>query len=192
MRVFRIVLYAPLLALLASSPRAHAAAKEECLGCHSDPSLTAERAGKQVSLHVDAAVFSASVHKDLDCTDCHAGFNGEEIPHKKKIEAVDCASCHSDSPDKHPFHAWLSASASASLPSCKQCHGTHDIAPVRSDKFRYNPDHPVESCGSCHRDVAKAFAASAHGKALQAQEKGAPSCRPCHNPRLTRNGWCGD
>ena len=101
MRAVRVLLLFAILALLASSGAAGAASSEDCLACHSDPSLSAERQGKSVSLHVDPAVLAGSVHKDLGCTDCHAGFNAEELPHKKKIEAVACAECHSDAPEKH-------------------------------------------------------------------------------------------
>ena len=194
MRAVRILLLVPTLAWLAPAPATRAASSEDCLTCHSDPSLSADRQGESVSLHVDSAILADSVHKDLSCTDCHSGFNPEELPHKKKIEPVACAGCHSDAMEKHPFHAGVTASAPGKpgLPSCQQCHGSHDVAPVRSERFRYSTDHPVESCGSCHQQVARSFAGSAHGKALKAQAKGAPGCLACHSHSLTPRGWKGD
>jgi len=170
------------------------AVSQTCLGCHSDPTLTAERRGKQVSLHVDAALLAASPHKDLECTDCHEGFDPEQVPHKKTIQPVVCAGCHSDAGEKHPFHAGLAAAkpGAQGLPSCQTCHGTHDIVAVHSEKFKYRADRPVESCGACHREIARTFAASAHGKAFAAQLKGAPDCLACHRHPLTRKTWKGD
>ena len=167
---------------------------ETCLGCHSDPTLTAERQGKTVALHVDPAALAGSPHKDLECTDCHAGFDPEQVPHKKSIQPVACAACHSDAAEKHPFHAGLETPAPGAkgLPSCQKCHGTHDVAPVHSERFRYRTDRPVESCGSCHQAIARTFAASSHGKALAAKVKGAPDCVACHSHPLTRNTWKGD
>jgi cytochrome b subunit of formate dehydrogenase len=194
MRALWISLTCAGLAFLTLGSMARAGSSEDCLACHSDPSLSTDRKGKSVSLHVDPATLAGSVHKDLGCTDCHAGFNAEELLYKKKIDAVACADCHSDTAEKHPFHAGLATPApgKAALPSCRQCHGSHDVVPVRSEKFRYSTDHPVESCGACHRQVARTFAASAHGKALETQAKGAPGCLSCHNHPLTKGGWKGD
>jgi cytochrome b subunit of formate dehydrogenase len=66
------------------------------------------------------------------------------------------------------------------------------VAPVHSEKFRYRPDRPLESCGSCHQEVARTFAASSHGKALAEKLKGAPDCLACHRHPLTRRTWSGD
>ncbi|HEU5181812.1 MAG TPA: cytochrome B, partial [Candidatus Polarisedimenticolia bacterium] len=190
----RILLLFAILALAASAPASSAVPSETCLGCHSAASITAQRQEKTISLHVDPRTLAGSVHKDLGCTDCHAGFNPGQLPHKKKIEPVACASCHSDAQEKHPFHAGLSASAAGRppLPSCQQCHGSHDVVPVRSEKFRYRTDRPLESCGACHQEVARTFASSAHGKALKAQAKGAPGCLSCHNQPLTPRSWTKD
>ena len=65
-----------------------------CLECHSDPKLTMKKAGQVRPLFVNEAAFAKSVHRTLDCTDCHEGFDAESIPHQKPISAVDCGSCH--------------------------------------------------------------------------------------------------
>jgi len=77
-------------AFKAPAPNSNAA----CLECHSDQQLTMKKAGHVVPLFFDQGRFTRSVHKNLDCTDCHEGFDGESMPHKKAITAVDCGSCH--------------------------------------------------------------------------------------------------
>jgi nitrate/TMAO reductase-like tetraheme cytochrome c subunit len=66
----------------------------QCFACHDDKTLTMERAGKVISLYVDQRKFEKSVHSSLSCVDCHSGFNPDEIPHKERIEPVDCSTCH--------------------------------------------------------------------------------------------------
>ena len=51
----------------APAPNSNAA----CLECHSDQQLTMKKAGHVVPLFFDQGRFTRSVHKNLDCTDCH-------------------------------------------------------------------------------------------------------------------------
>jgi len=68
----------------------------DCLDCHEDESLTTERDGATVSVHVDKDLFEKSVHGSLECVDCHSDLNGVELPHDIPLKPVDCASCHDD------------------------------------------------------------------------------------------------
>ena len=76
---------------------------EDCLSCHEDKSLTTEKNGKVISLTVDRTVLKKSPHAKLVCTACHTGFDPQNIPHKEKIEPVNCLTCHNDAPSKHSF-----------------------------------------------------------------------------------------
>ena len=68
-----------------------------CLECHSDPKLTMKKAGQVRPLFVSEATFAKSVHRTLDCTDCHEGFDAESIPHQKPISARSIATAASPS-----------------------------------------------------------------------------------------------
>ncbi len=68
--------------------------QSDCLTCHSDNSLMMVKKGKTVSLFVNGKNFSKSVHGELECIACHEGFKADEIPHAKKITAVQCMNCH--------------------------------------------------------------------------------------------------
>ena len=76
---------------------------EECLTCHEDKSITTERNGKVISLFVDRAVQKKSPHAKLICTACHTGFDAQNLPHKEKIEPVNCLTCHNDAVTRHVF-----------------------------------------------------------------------------------------
>jgi hypothetical protein len=177
--------------LLAVLPAGKAAAqsREDCLACHSDPSLTTERAGREVSLYTDDRVLKKSPHAKLVCVACHIGFSAEEMPHKETITPVNCLSCHRSAPMQHRFHPQMAkARGDDSSPdvSCKDCHGTHEVVAKDRPGFPYKGKQQVESCGACHGDISEPFAASDHGQALAADVKGAPDCLSCHRKQLPR------
>ena len=123
----------------------------QCLECHSDKDLTYTRNHKEISLYVDAKKFQASVHGDLDCTDCHEGFNPENIPHKKgkNILQVDCGNCHSNKAAevKNDIHHRLKKKIKHP-PTCQTCHGSHYIKSPSEFK------NPVKQyCSRCHNNI---------------------------------------
>ena len=166
-----------------------AQSNDDCLMCHSDESMTMEKNGKEVSIFVKAEILKHSPHAKLSCTACHTGFDPENIPHKQKITPVNCMSCHSDAPRKHAFHPQMAkATGTDGKPdvSCKGCHGRHDVLAVNNPKARTNPANQPNLCGTCHTAERATFLASAHGQALKASIKGAPSCVPCHINDITK------
>ncbi|CUS78001.1 formate dehydrogenase, gamma subunit [Candidatus Kryptonium thompsonii] len=135
----------------------------ECFSCHDDKTLTMERHGKIISLYVDPKKFENSTHGALSCVDCHIGFNPEEIPHKGKIEPVDCSPCHS-----MEVSGFKSSKHSLKL-KCASCHGgIHEIVKVSRDIF-------VNKCSSCHKKEFEDFRTSVHFSF----NKGA-DCIACH------------
>jgi len=179
---------AAILVLAAAGLAPALAASEDCLMCHSDESLTMERRGRELSLYVDEAGFSRSVHASLDCTDCHAGFDPEQMPHKARIEPINCMDCHSDAAETHPFHQKMSeATGTDGGPgrSCKQCHGTHDVQALDDPDSKWARSQLSKSCGKCHADIARHFEASEHGQALAAGAPGAPDCLRCHESPIS-------
>jgi hypothetical protein len=153
-----------------------------CLECHNDRDLSMRKGGQKVALFVDAAVAAKSVHASLACTDCHEKFDGDSVPHRKPMVAVDCTSCHDDTGKKHTFHPRMAQNPmpAGNDTSCAACHGKHDIAAVKSPAFRFNDGPQAESCGQCHQTARDHFTASAHGRAFAAKEANAPECLTCH------------
>ena len=174
---------------LFQSPFLFCQSKSDCLVCHSDQMLTKEKEGKPVSLFVDDSIFAHSAHKKLVCIACHTGFKPDDLPHKEKIEPVNCLTCHKDAPFRHTFHPQLAEAITAHQEpdvSCKDCHGSHDIVSPKITGSKFHESKTVESCGECHGDVKEHFVESAHGKVLASNIKGAPNCLTCHRHEITR------
>jgi cytochrome b subunit of formate dehydrogenase len=174
---------------------AQALDNSDCFVCHSDQTMTKKDGdGKNISLFVDEAVFKTSVHGSLGCTDCHAGI--KDLPHQENLPAVNCASCHEDVGKEYAtsIHGVSRAMGASAAATCTDCHGTHNVLPVKS------PDSPVfklnlpRTCGKCHSnpgltheyrmkypEAPEQYAESIHGRALL--KMGlivAPSCNDCH------------
>ena len=128
---------------------------DECLFCHEDPDLTAERDGREISAFVDAETFASSVHGDFTCVDCHLDLEGQDA-HEDEVEAVDCGVCHDGEVEELAVarHGRL-APTSRFAPDCGDCHGYHDVA--------YVAERPPD-CASCH-DQSRLHARSLHGQA---------------------------
>jgi cytochrome b subunit of formate dehydrogenase len=188
------VLWLPLAPQAAAEDEA--IANGTCLDCHSDPDLTMEKGGKEVSLFVDAKVFASSVHSAVSCADCHEDLTAEHPDDEKPAKPVNCASCHEETAaiyDKSIHGVSRSMGASAAS-NCTDCHGTHDMLSSN------NPNSPTfklnlsRTCAKCHSsaglneeyrmrypNVAEQYHDSIHGRGVM--ELGlvvAPSCNDCH------------
>jgi len=162
---------------------------DDCLACHSDSTLTTERKGKTFSLFVDRAIQKKSPHAKLICTACHTGFDATNVPHKEKIDPVNCLTCHKNTVSNHAFHsAVLKAKGEGAglSAACKQCHGTHNVVAVKSKDSKHAGVNLVETCGACHMKVKETFVTSEHGKALASDIVGAPDCITCHRNPISK------
>ena len=161
-----------------------------CLECHGDKTLTMRRAGRTVALFTDRSVLAKSAHSAFDCTDCHEGFDAENIPHKTPLTPVNCAPCHEDTGKKHSFHLRLATSPAPAGDdtACTTCHGSHAIAAVPSARFPFARPQQTETCGRCHLAARDHFLSSAHGRALAAGEPESPDCLGCHRRPIVRTG----
>ena len=142
---------------------AGAASSSVCVNCHNDEN-------------------AQSVHRALECADCHENIDADAMPHRPKVVAVDCASCHENTAKKHAFHPRLAQSPvpAGTDTSCVPCHGKHDIAPVKTPAFAFNDGPQADACGKCHETARSNFLSSAHGHAFAAKETNAPNCLTCH------------
>lgn len=170
----------------------------ECLACHGEKSLTTNRGGKMVSLFVDAKKFSSSVHGSLTCSSCHADLDGKELPHEAaRLAKVNCGTCHATEYEQHArsLHGKAVARNDPLAPRCKDCHGNHDILPVKDPRSAVAPLKVPFVCGRCHQEgtpvqmnrqipqanIVENYSESIHGEGLL--KKGlvvAPHCASCH------------
>jgi cytochrome b subunit of formate dehydrogenase len=166
---------------------------DECLACHSDPTLSKDQNGKQISLHVDDRKFKGSIHSVYGCTDCHTDIKA--FPHDPTPAKPVCATCHADQQAAYDrgVHAKAAAAGNANVAKCQDCHGSvHEILPSSDPKSKVARTNIPQTCGACHglkfvmasSGVSSApftsYQESIHGKAVAAGSDKAAVCTDCH------------
>jgi cytochrome b subunit of formate dehydrogenase len=167
----------------------------DCLDCHLDPSNK-----RTVNGHAEAMAlfptngFNKSVHSQLDCIDCHDGI--KEMVHDAKVPPPNCTGCHEKEGKDYAtsIHGMSHAMGASGAAQCWDCHGSHQIVPVKNgDSPVFKMNLPL-TCAKCHSntnltkeyqiefpEAANQFMDSIHGTALL--KMGlivAPSCDDCH------------
>jgi cytochrome b subunit of formate dehydrogenase len=145
-----------------------------------------------VSVHVDPAVLSGSVHAAFDCTDCHAAV--VSIPHPEHLPSVECGTCHEDAAAAYVNHGGATESRGRYLPGCQDCHGSHDILPASNTRSRVAPANLLHTCGRCHSDPSivgkygipmitpvEVFATSVHARVPDGATAPNATCVDCHS-----------
>lgn len=190
-----------LLALFALAPRLRAAdakpTKEDCFDCHGDKTLyKTNAAGLAIHLYVEAARFTNSVHRTNSCRSCHADLTSKHPDDEVAAKPVNCALCHTNQGRDYrtSIHGLSLAMGASAAANCKDCHGHHDIVPVKqADSPVFKMNLP-QTCSRCHTNanvtteykmkypqVGGQYLDSIHGRALL--KMGlivAPSCNNCH------------
>lgn len=181
-----LVLAAALLVVPQAAP-SQAPDADTCLTCHADPQLTMTAAdGTTVSMQVDGAMLTRSVHAKLACADCHVG--KADVPHESRSIASrrdltlaydeQCRRCHFSNYTKtlDSVHQAAVARGDRTAPVCVDCHGSHDIQPPSAPRTRIS-----DTCARCHQGAATAYAKSVHGRLLgTAAAADVPVCTDCH------------
>jgi hypothetical protein len=153
-------------------------------------SMTMDKNGKTVKIGVNDKILAASPHAKKKCVDCHKGFDPNEMPHKAKIEPVDCKSCHNEVASKHKFHPKMVGNYNVTpmLNDCKNCHGKHDVVSPKNPKSKTHFSNSAEFCGNCHKEQLGLHIQSTHFKETNKHNPNAPSCVNCHRNPITP-GW---
>lgn len=175
---------------IGEAPHPSPAPPVACASCHDD----AARA-QAASAHAPGAPDRPS------CTSCHG--HGHRIrpaadpssPVGKDNVARTCASCHADPgflarhrlPLARPVesfersvHARARRAGDGSAATCSDCHGTHAIQRASDPQAGVSRERVPETCGTCHAEVARAYAGSVHGQAMARGARDAPVCTDCH------------
>jgi hypothetical protein len=173
----RQVLFAALVFFVAASP-ALALTTSDCFDCHSDDTLTKIVQGREISLFIDEGTFGASIHGDLDCTDCHEDVADAEDEHDEKVEAVACSNCHDDMAEE--------IEAGGHPAECSDCHGAHGILPKTDSRSKVYDLNVPATCCECHSDqetpdVCIEYEAGMHGIVLiRSGMVFSAVCNDCH------------
>jgi len=179
----------------------YAQSDEDCMMCHEDPELTGERYGRTISVFIDTSIFSGSVHRSLTCISCHSDADDEGFPHAEELDLVDCGSCHTKpmADNRSGVHGQALMLKDPNAPSCKECHGKHDILDYTDpDSRTYKMNIPF-LCGKCHREgevvgriydvsehnIVENYTQGIHGKGLfEAGLIVTATCNDCHSNHL--------
>jgi len=171
----------------------------DCFGCHDDESLTGTKNGRTISVFVGEKKFTQFVHGQVPCIGCHVDLKDAEFPHEDDLKPATCNGCHQTEQEQHAksLHGKALARGDNLAPTCKTCHGSHEILPADNPKSSVYPMKIPFLCGRCHQEGTKVqkqrtihqdhiienFSESIHGEGLL--KKGlvvAPNCASCHTP----------
>jgi cytochrome b subunit of formate dehydrogenase len=197
-----------LLCLALPGAMAETVSNQDCLDCHTDPVNGRSDTNRPPLRLFSTNVFAQSVHAKLNCTDCHAGI--KEMVHPSHLPPPQCVNCHDAKPSHQDaarqyadsIHGMSKAMGASAAAGCFDCHGSHDILPVkdpRSPVFKLNLP---QTCAKCHGNdgitseyrmkyphVASQYTDSIHGRALlQMGLVLAPSCVDCHGVHDIKRG----
>jgi len=141
---------------------------EDCLACHGPATGLVNSRGKAITVKPEA--LAHSVHKDLQCLDCHAG--AAKAGHTAATAVASCLTCHGEVAAKLGAGAHSMLGEPQASSTCAACHGTHDVVKpaVRG----------TELCAACHATEVKQYAASIHGRAHARKNGDAATCLSCH------------
>lgn len=161
---------------------------DDCLSCHDDDTLVKTRRGIEISLYVTEEHLEGSPHEGFECLDCHEDLSGiEDYPHNKILELPFCGNCHDGAQEEFIDHFFepLRKKGYTTIPTCTDCHGTHNVS---------WKGEPRQVCGICHNVILDDFLHSAHWNLPNKEDN--LSCVSCHSPhdkdertRYSENEW---
>jgi cytochrome c553 len=91
--------------------------------------------------------------RQTQCTDCHSTV--KELVHPSGLPPAQCASCHKAEAKQYAgsIHGMSKAMGASAAATCVDCHGSHDMQPVKhadSPVFKLNLPR---TCAKCHSNA---------------------------------------
>ncbi len=178
-----------------SSPTFARNVPELCARCHREGEAGARRLVHSSPPHiVDSYVMSihgkgllqSGLVVTATCPDCHtphkvlpdddpeSSVNSDNIAHT-------CGGCHHGIEEEYVQSVhWAKradAPADRELPTCEDCHTSHEISRTDLGDFRLTM---MDQCGRCHEEESETFFDTFHGKVSRLGDAGAAKCYDCH------------
>ncbi|MCP4310520.1 MAG: hypothetical protein GY790_04605 [Bacteroidetes bacterium] len=135
--------------------------------CHKKPDMEGMKKGRTISVFVDTIAIKKSVHHSISCISCHSDADDEGFPHAHDLQTVNCGSCHTNqkTDNEKGIHGQALLRNDPNAPSCKECHGYHDMLHYADPRSRtYKMNIPF-LCGKCHKEgevVSREYDVSEH------------------------------
>jgi cytochrome b subunit of formate dehydrogenase len=167
--------------------------QETCGKCHAD-------VAQKYAVSAHGIAVGKGTANSPSCFDCHGSHSiisprNVESPLYKPKEPQFCLKCHLKNTDirkqvgfsqlfmsgyENSIHGKELASGNLKAASCSDCHGAHDVKNVMDSSSRISKWNIAGTCGKCHSEIAKTYAESTHGKAVQRGSADSPTCTNCH------------
>jgi len=163
----------------------------KCLTCHTESDHKNE--------------LKSSVHKKLECSDCHNYISNNLSGHPQNIkntQKADCYLCHSGIAKEHreSIHGISLNEGIDEAAMCWNCHSSHSIKKVKDPQSMVFPSNIASTCGKCHdnsqmmqkfdlgiKNPGANYINSVHGKLVAEGKSSAPSCTVCHGVHNIKN-----
>jgi hypothetical protein len=103
-------------------------ADKDCLRCHENKNLKSTKDGR--TLYVQGEQLGFSRHSKISCSQCHSEVSVSHVrPCETITKKVDCSSCHAEVGQQFQVstHGKLAGKNDPNGPTCKECHGTHNV-----------------------------------------------------------------
>jgi hypothetical protein len=159
---------AVLFIFLILGSQAKAADRDNCLMCHKHRSSgRIDEKGKKWNYHVDQLLYNHSVHRKIECRDCHSYIT--KIPHDPVTEVVSCANqCHIKPPfaqekfshkkiidaygdSIHGIRPGDSEELKNAKPYCKFCHLNPLYSKISEERVAF--EETLQRCYNCHEKI---------------------------------------
>ncbi|PKL83713.1 MAG: hypothetical protein CVV24_03445 [Ignavibacteriae bacterium HGW-Ignavibacteriae-3] len=187
--------------------------KEYCSKCHTSMILAnpyhskAVEGNKCISCHKQNGFtkLSESVHKNLECADCHNYISHNLTNHSKNVVATqkaDCYLCHSSIAKEHreSIHGISLYEGIDEAAMCWNCHGSHEIKKVKDQLSLVYPTNLGATCGKCHdnpnlvkkfsfgvKNPGLLYSTSVHGQLVAKGSLSSANCSLCHGVHDIKN-----
>lgn len=155
--------------------------------------MQSEHGGGRSDQAVKERELRQSVHKNLDCSECH----GEsEMGFSKLNEVATCARCHEQAFNafRTSVHADSVRNEMPQAASCVACHGSHEVQAVSSPLSPVSRMRVTEAtCAKCHEsptwtethrippNVVADYRQSFHGLSAALGDQRVANCASCHS-----------
>ncbi len=171
--------------------------REECLGCHGEKGFSIKKGSYKKDLYIKEEILKNSIHRDLECINCHTALEKTDYPHISPVPKVNCGDCHTKEEKEHleSLHGKALKRGDPLAPNCKDCHGSHEVLAISDENSNVDPLKIPFLCGKCHREgapvqlqreihqdrIIENYTESIHGEGLL--KKGlvvSATCTSCH------------
>jgi nitrate/TMAO reductase-like tetraheme cytochrome c subunit len=148
-----------------------------CADCHSAHEIRSAK---------DPASPTYVLNLPSTCGRCHGN---ADVIRKGHIAIGNVVTLYQDS-----IHAKaLNKSGLVVAPTCKTCHGMHDVRRASDPESKVFRTNVPGTCGGCHEGVEHLYGAGIHGAAVRRGNPRAPVCTDCHTAHhiqeATQEAW---